>query len=141
MVENRATYLSFFPSSDTLLLLGDGKMAVSAVRDMPWLSDLDFYYWGDMDSSGFLILDRIRCTHPNVASIFMDKDAMDVNLAMAVKDGGLEGAKVEHLTPAESQTRDFLFRKKKRIEQERIHNPGPTLLHHRLITGDIQKAA
>jgi hypothetical protein len=39
---------------------------------VPWLQQVDVYYWGDIDTHGFAILDRFRTRLPRTRSLLMD---------------------------------------------------------------------
>jgi len=141
MVENSTTFLSFFPSEDTLLVFGNGKMGISAVAELPWLSEVEFYYWGDMDSSGYLILDRIRSHCSSVQSLMMGREAMETNMSARTPDTGLELAEVPELTQDEAFARDLLLSRKLRIEQEQIVGAPEALTRHGLIEVAVEMTA
>ncbi|MDX6301695.1 MAG: hypothetical protein QOF53_2909, partial [Nocardioidaceae bacterium] len=43
------------------------------VGSLPWLVDVDLTYWGDIDTHGFAILDRLRAWLPQTQSTLMDR--------------------------------------------------------------------
>ncbi len=59
VVENLATGLAFHDLPGTVAFMALGY-AVDALARIDWLRDLPIVYWGDLDSHGFAILDRLR---------------------------------------------------------------------------------
>ena len=55
------------------MLIFGGGYAVSRVAGLPWLRDVPLYYWGDIDTHGFRILDLLRSRFPEVRSMLMDR--------------------------------------------------------------------
>ena len=47
---------------------GLGRLA-----QIPWLSDVAVHYWGDVDTHGFAMLDRLRAALPHARSFLMDR--------------------------------------------------------------------
>ncbi|MCC5951588.1 MAG: hypothetical protein JJU45_05780 [Acidimicrobiia bacterium] len=72
VVENRASYLAFPQVDDALAIFGAG-FGVSVLEGIPWLAERDVVYWGDIDTHGFAILDRLRQRLPHVQSLLMDR--------------------------------------------------------------------
>ncbi len=58
-----------------MAVLGGGY-AVSLLGSFGWLATLDLVYWGDIDTHGFAILDRLRGSHPHVNSMLMDRSTL-----------------------------------------------------------------
>ncbi|BFO23151.1 hypothetical protein SHKM778_95390 (plasmid) [Streptomyces sp. KM77-8] len=52
--------------------MGSGY-AASLLRHLPWLADIDLWYWGDIDTHGFAILSRVRGHFPHTRSLLMDR--------------------------------------------------------------------
>ncbi|MCU1337334.1 MAG: conserved hypothetical cytosolic protein, partial [Bryobacterales bacterium] len=50
-----------------------GLERLSEVR---WLRQPALHYWGDIDTYGFHILDRLRSTFPNAWSFLMDRETL-----------------------------------------------------------------
>ena len=72
VVENEITYLAFPCPSGAMVIWGRGY-AVPMLERLAWLRDLDAIYWGDIDTHGFAILDRLRQRIPHVRSMLMDR--------------------------------------------------------------------
>jgi hypothetical protein len=72
VVENEITYLAFPRPGDAIVIWGRGY-AVPVLEPLAWLTDIDVVYWGDIDTHGFAILDRLRQRFPHVRSMLMDR--------------------------------------------------------------------
>jgi hypothetical protein len=75
VVENEISYLSVDVPRDGLVLWGKG-FEVDRVGRLPWLADVDVVYWGDVDTHGFAILDRLRAWLPQTRSVMMDRETL-----------------------------------------------------------------
>lgn len=141
MVENGTTFHSFFPSAGTLILWGNGKMASSAVEPLEWLDDVEFFYWGDCDSSGFLILDRVRAQRPGTISLMMDLETVTNHDGPISQDDAVETAKVPELFKIERDARELLLAKTQRIEQEHLKDAFDILSEYGLVVHQKQPSA
>ncbi len=72
VVENEITYLAFPLPRDAIVIFGGGY-AVEALGPLGWLTDLDLTYWGDIDTHGFAILNRLRHQLGHARSVLMDR--------------------------------------------------------------------
>ena len=59
VIENEITYLAFPVPVAAMAILGGGY-AVPVLEPLGWLTGLDVVYWGDIDTHGFAILNRLR---------------------------------------------------------------------------------
>ncbi|HTO00884.1 MAG TPA: Wadjet anti-phage system protein JetD domain-containing protein, partial [Microthrixaceae bacterium] len=75
VVENETTFLSLEPPSEGVLLWGKGFEA-DRVGRMRWLSEVPVWYWGDLDTHGFAILNRLRASLPQTTSFLMDRESL-----------------------------------------------------------------
>ena len=73
IVENEASYLAVPDLPDTSLVLGSGVLTAEGTTVPPWLAERELLYWGDIDTHGFAVLDRLRQRHPRVRSLLMDR--------------------------------------------------------------------
>ena len=71
IVENLQTGLAFeeMPGAAVFMRLG---YAVDLFGEIPWRRQLPCYYWGDMDTHGFAILNRLRHYLPHARPLLMD---------------------------------------------------------------------
>lgn len=75
IIENEISYLSASVPDDGVVFWGRG-FEVDNVGRLPWLSGADVLYWGDIDTHGFAILDRLRAWLPASRSVLMDRDTL-----------------------------------------------------------------
>jgi hypothetical protein len=70
--ENEVNFLAFPPMSGSLVIFGAGY-GFEVLVDARWLHACRMYYWGDIDTHGFAILDQLRAQLPQVQSVMMDR--------------------------------------------------------------------
>lgn len=75
IVENEITYLSIPVPPGCVVLWGKGYDA-DQPASLQWLRDTDVTYWGDIDTHGFAILNRVRAYIPKVRSVLMDRETL-----------------------------------------------------------------
>ena len=123
ITENETNFLAFPEVPDSLLIFGAGY-GFDMLAQAAWLSRRRIYYWGDIDTHGFAILDQLRRSFAHVASFLMDRPTLMAHQAL----WGSEPDQVVHdlpcLTVAEralfDELRDNRIRKNLRLEQEMI---------------------
>lgn len=123
VVENLTTYLSF-PSVQRSVIVFGGGYAAAVLGAIPWLTEVDVRYWGDLDTHGLAILDRLRSTLPDVRSVLMDQDALLEHRAMWGTEPSQVTRELRNLTAAEAACHralvDDVHGSSLRLEQERI---------------------
>lgn len=126
VVENEVTCLAFPAAGRSLLIFGGGY-AVPRVGRLGWLHQVPLYYWGDIDTHGFAILDRLRCRIPSVRSMLMDRTTLLAHETQWDRESAPVNADLAHLTADEAALyRDLVedtFGTAVRLEQERISYP------------------
>jgi hypothetical protein len=70
--ENEVNFLAFPPLAGSLVIFGAGY-GFEVLADAHWLHGCRLYYWGDIDTHGFAILDQLRARLPHVQSVLMDR--------------------------------------------------------------------
>jgi hypothetical protein len=75
VIENEITYLAFPPVADAAAILGGGY-AVPTLQPLTWLTNRRLVYWGDIDTHGFAILNRLRQAFPDTESMLMDRTTL-----------------------------------------------------------------
>lgn len=123
IVENEITYLTAPVPHDGVVIWGAG-FDVARLGRWPALAEARVHYWGDLDTHGFAILNRLRAHLPGVESFLMDAQTL---LAHRERWGGESTpthAALPRLTPAEAAVYDDLvsdrYGERVRLEQERI---------------------
>lgn len=123
VVENEVTYLAFPTVPDAIVVFGEGFASIT-LDALPWLKDKDVVYWGDIDTHGFVILNRLRGRLPKVASLLMDRETLLAHREQFVTEPNPTAARQPFLTYAEqSLYLDLIedrFGHNVRLEQERV---------------------
>ncbi len=123
VVENEITYLSVPVPTDGLVVWGKGFDVDRAGR-LPWLADVEVTYWGDLDTHGFAILDRLRAFLPHVRSVLMDRATLLTHRDRWVVEDVPARSHLTRLTRAEADLYEDLVSDRLgdqvRLEQERI---------------------
>lgn len=123
VVENEITYLAFPLPVDAIVIFGGGY-AVRVLEPVGWLAALDLVYWGDLDTHGFAILNRLRQCFPHTSSMLMDRATLFAHQGQWVTEPSPTTAPLDLLTPAEQELYQALgtnvFGPAVRLEQERI---------------------
>ena len=130
VVENLESGLALpaIPGAVALMKLGH---AVNLLRLMPWLRAARVVVWGDIDTHGFAILDRVRAGLPQTESILMDLDSLLHHRDLWVEEPRpYDGPALQRLSEHERLVFDGLsagaWGVRVRLEQERL--PWPLVL-------------
>ena len=123
ILENEINFLAFPPVPQSMAIFGAGY-GFEALSKAHWLRASALYYWGDIDTHGFAILDQLRAYFPEVISILMDRETLLAHEAHWGQEQSPTHADRERLSPEERQLyqdlRYDLFGERLRLEQERI---------------------
>jgi len=123
ITENEINGLAFpsVPGSLVIFGLGYGLDRLSEVR---WLDHRTLHYWGDIDTYGFHILDRLRARFPAAQSFLMDRETLLEHAPLWVRESNPYDGDLSRLTSAERALYDDLrhnrLGERVRLEQERI---------------------
>ncbi|NWH05123.1 Wadjet anti-phage system protein JetD domain-containing protein [Desulfobacter latus] len=123
VVENEITGLAFPPFPDGVMIIGLGY-GLSVLSHVPWINRRHVWYWGDLDTHGFAMLDRIRHYLPQTRSFLMDEDTLLAHNAFWGNEPSPTQRDLPLLTPDEANVYNALCRniyaQNLRLEQERI---------------------
>jgi hypothetical protein len=123
IVENEISFLALPDRPDTLAIFGSG-FALGSVAGLSWLQNKKIIYWGDLDTYGLVILNRLRARYPHVHSILMDVDTLLAHRTQWVREEVPTRIALPHLDETESELYQALvedrFGSQVRLEQERI---------------------
>lgn len=123
IVENEITGLALPNMTRTAAIFGLGY-AVGLLRELDWLRDREVLYWGDIDTNGFAMLERMRAILPDVRSLLMDRGTLMRHQAHWSTELTPYVGALDRLTPAEAGLYDDLrfdrLGRAIRLEQERI---------------------
>jgi hypothetical protein len=123
VIENEITYLAFPVHAAAMVIFGGGY-AVPVLEPLGWLAGLEVVYWGDIDTHGFAILNRLRHHLPHARSMLMDRATLLGHRDQWATEPCPTGAALDRLDPAESVLYADLiantYAGSVRLEQERI---------------------
>ena len=123
ITENEINFLTFPPVKESLIVFGAGY-GFEMLSQAAWLKHCRIYYWGDIDTHGFAILDQLRTYFDHAESFLMDRPTL---LAFESQWGVEEKQTVRDLTRLTAEERalfddlrDNRIRRQLRLEQEKI---------------------
>jgi len=123
ITENEVNGLAFPAHRDAMVIFGLGY-GIESLSALPWLRERTLRYWGDLDTHGFAILDRLRAHFPHARSLLMDRDTLLAHRSLWGREESQHPGPLLHLTDAESALFDDLLHDRLgehvRLEQERI---------------------
>ncbi len=124
ITENEINFLSFPLPADSLLIFGSGY-GFDALARADWLKGLELYYWGDIDTHGFAILDQLRSKFPEVKSLLMDEQTLLRHRDFWGLENSPENKPLPRLTADEQALYQNLLKhhyaENLRLEQERVN--------------------
>ncbi|MDZ7810474.1 MAG: DUF3322 domain-containing protein [Arhodomonas sp.] len=125
ITENEINGLAFPDHLGGLVIFGLGY-ALDQLAAIPWLHRVAVHYWGDIDTHGFAILDRLRAHLPQTRSLLMDRATLQAHRELWVSEVAEQRftGELTRLTEAEQalfrSIRDNELAENLRLEQERI---------------------
>ena len=123
ITENEINFLSFPEQKNSLVIFGSGY-GFDALAKAQWLSQLAVFYWGDIDSHGFAILDQLRNKFPRVKSLLMDQTTLIKHREFWGDETKPENRELQRLTSSEQNLYQALldnhYAEHLRLEQERV---------------------
>ena len=123
VIENEITYLAFPVPAAAMAILGGGY-AVPVLESLGWLAGLDVVYWGDIDTHGFAILNRLRRHLQHARSMLMDRATLLGHREHWTTEPSPTAVALDRLDRAESALYADLivngYAPSVRLEQERI---------------------
>jgi hypothetical protein len=125
ITENKVNGLCFPDVPRAIVIFGLGY-GVEALKAIGWLKSKSIYYWGDIDTHGFHILDQLRLFLPGAHSMLMDQDTLQEHIALCVEEPNDKRytGKLDYLGCAERDVYTTLLQNRwgqnLRLEQERI---------------------
>ncbi len=125
ITENDVNGLAFPDVAESMVIFGKGY-DLRRLGEIEWFRGKSLFYWGDIDTHGFAILDHLRASCPAALSLLMDRKTLLAHRALWVQepeDTRFCGELIR-LTPEEQLVFDSLrfdrFGERVRLEQERI---------------------
>lgn len=123
ITENEINFLAFPQLPGSMVVFGAGY-GFEVLTEARWLQDISIYYWGDIDTHGFAILDQLRTQLPHAQSFLMDSQTLIAHTL----HWGAEPKPLLRDLPRLTATEALLFNELRdnrlgtsiRLEQERI---------------------
>lgn len=123
ITENEVNFLAFPPVAKSIVVFGAGY-GWEALARASWLHGCALYYWGDIDTHGFAILDSLRARFPHVISFLMDRQTLVAHRLHWGNEPQPARHDLVRLTDAEAALYDALrvdpAMQGARLEQERV---------------------
>lgn len=124
VTENEINFLSFPELAGAMVIFGSGY-GFDMLTNAQWLHDSELYYWGDIDSHGFAILDQFRSHFSKAQSFLMDEQTLLENKQFWTSEKTQANRSLQHLNKEERALYNDLitnrFGEKVRLEQEFIN--------------------
>jgi hypothetical protein len=125
VTENEVNALAFPDVRSSMVVFGGGY-GIDRLAQVDWLRSRELLYWGDIDTHGFAILDRLRAHLPHARSILMDANTLHAHRPLWGEEDSDKRytGELARLTSAERalfiELRDDHHAPRLRLEQERI---------------------
>ena len=123
ITENEINFLAFPRMKDAMAIFGAGY-GFESLGQAHWLARCRLFYWGDIDTHGFAILDELRGNFDQVESFLMDRDTFLAFESLWGAESSPIDRDLPRLTAGEralyDDLRDNRIGTHLRLEQERI---------------------
>jgi hypothetical protein len=125
ITENRTNGLAFSDCPGGMVIFGLGY-GLERLAEVGWLRRVEVHYWGDIDTHGFGILNRLRANLPEARSFLMDWATLQAHRTLWVRepaDRRYTGDASRLTADERALFEDLLadrFGDRVRLEQERI---------------------
>jgi hypothetical protein len=123
ITENEVNGLAFPDVAEGLVVFGLGY-GLELLSSAVWMQDREIYYWGDIDTHGFAMLDRLRAIFPAARSLLMDRETLLAHRALWVREDTPFRGPIMRLESNERALFEALVHNRLgdgiRLEQERV---------------------
>lgn len=123
ITENEINFLVFPEMPEAMVIFGAGY-GFENLASAAWLGQKPVWYWGDIDTHGFAILNQLRKNFPHAMSFLMDEETLLSHQNLWSVETKPETGELTRLTDGERLLYDALrnnhWREGVRLEQERI---------------------
>lgn len=123
IIENKATFYRFPETEGCICIWGDGFAVTGLLSNISFIKDAaKIYYWSDIDTDGYTMLNNIRKCYPKVKSLMMGEKFVKNVIQYNVKDTGSEKSvnSLDRLNDDEKKAFAYISQNRLRIEQEKI---------------------
>jgi hypothetical protein len=115
--------LAFPDVAEGMVVFGLGY-GLELLSSAVWMQGREIYYWGDMDTHGFAMLDRLRAIFPAARSLLMYRETFLAHRALWVREDTPFRGPLTRLEPEERELFEALVHNRLgdgiRPEQERV---------------------
>ncbi|MCC5840719.1 MAG: hypothetical protein JJT96_11390 [Opitutales bacterium] len=123
ITENETNFLAFPKVDDSWILFGSGY-GFAALSYAAWMNGCRIFYWGDIDTHGFAMLNELRRVFPLAESFLMDRETLHAHRVFWGTEPSPTLKSLTRLDPAEAALYGDLASNRiapnLRLEQERI---------------------
>jgi hypothetical protein len=123
ITENEVNGLAFPEFAGAIVVFGLGY-GVDLLQSASWMAGRHIYYWGDIDTHGFAMLDRLRGGFPTARSLLMNRETLMAHRSLWGREDVPCRAALSRLEEDERALFDDLVSdrlgKNVRLEQERV---------------------
>lgn len=123
ITENETNFLALPRWPGTVAIFGAGY-GWDALAQAQWLRHCAVYYWGDIDTHGFAILNQLRGHFAHAQSILMDRATLEAHTPFWGREDRPHTGDLHRLTPQEQclfeDLREHRICPRLRLEQEHI---------------------
>lgn len=125
ITENEVNLLALPDAASSMVVFGAGY-GIERVTQVDWLRAKEVLYWGDIDTHGFAILNRLRASLPQTRSLLMDAATLHAHRRLwgSEEIDKRYAGDLARLTADEcrlfQELRDDVHGERVRMEQERI---------------------
>ncbi len=126
ITENEINGLAFPDVTRSIIIFGMG-FGLDRLVHIQWLEGKKIYYWGDIDTHGYVMLDQLRSYFPQTSSFLMDRETLMAHQSLWGQESKPTRRSLNHLNQGELDVYELLvenvFSNAVRLEQERIAYP------------------
>jgi hypothetical protein len=123
ITENEINGLALPELANSAVIFGLGY-ALDILSSIDWIGGMEIHYWGDIDTHGFAMLDRLRAAFPEAKSLLMDRETLLHHRGLWVEETARHLDPLDRLTPEERALYEDLaadrLGRSVRLEQERV---------------------
>lgn len=123
ITENDINGLAFPEIPGAIVIFGLG-FGLDRLTNVQWLHSKKIYYWGDIDTHGFVMLDQIRSYFPQTISFLMDEEILLAHRSLWGSEDKPSKRELTHLVGKENEVYESVknntFSDSLRLEQEKI---------------------
>jgi hypothetical protein len=139
ITENEINFLAFPPLPDTMIIFGGGY-GFEMLAGAGWLERCVVYYWGDIDTHGFAILDQLRAHLPHAKSFLMDRETLLAHERLWGEEPRPVRRELTRLEPGERELYDELCAGRIRAASGSAGSAGLRLEQERVAFGWVEAA-